>query len=481
MAKFVKKSSAGMAEFEALLNAQLSSFRKGFNPGERIQARVLSVRAGYVVLDVKAKNEGLVPVADLTDDKGTLTVKAGDDVTVSFVAVQNGAFLFSAKNATATVDQTLAQAFESQLPIDGKVQSEVNGGYEVTVAGHRAFCPYSQINLFRQEGAVYVGQTFPFVVQEYDPEEHNIIVSRKVLLERERDKRREELKSALIPGVTRQGKVTRLATFGFFVDLGGAEGLVPLKELSWRRDVKPEDVVKEGDTVEVLVNEVDWERNRISLSLRATQTDPFDTVSARSPVGSEVTAKITHLEPFGAFAELEPGVEGLIPLSALGNGRRIARPSEVVSVGQEMLLRVESIDRERRRISLKPVDVRLAAMKPQTFAAGTKLEGIVESYTAFGVFVRLSEEKTGLLHISETGIPKGGNPVSKLEQAFPHGSKVEVVVKGYENGKISLCKPENWNPGAEDEEARAIAEFTKATSAPSDLGSLGSLFDSLKL
>ena len=481
MPKFNKKSSADMAAFEAMLNAQLSAFRTGFNPGERVQGRVLAVRAGYVVLDVRAKNEGLVPVADFADEKGKVTVKPGDEVTVSFVAVQNGAFLFSAKNASAAIDQTLAQAFESGLPVEGKVQSEVNGGYEVTVNGHRAFCPYSQINLFRQEGAVYVGQTFPFIVQEYDPEEHNIVVSRRALLERERDQQREALKAELVAGVTRQGKVTRLTDFGFFVDLGGVEGLVPMKELSWRRDVKPSDVVKEGDSVEVLVREVDWERNRVSLSLRAAQTDPFDTVSARCPIGSEVTAKITHLEPFGAFAELEPGVEGLIPISALGNGRRIARPSEVVSVGQEMLLRVESIDRERRRIGLKPVDSRLASMKPDSFAPGTKLEGIVESYTPFGVFVRLSEEKTGLLHISETGIPKGGNPVSKMEQTFPHGSKIEVVVKSHDGGKISLTKPENWNPNAGAEEAQALEDFRKATTAPSDLGSLGSLFDNLKL
>ncbi len=481
MPKFNKKPTADRSAFEALLNAQLSAFRTGFNPGERVQGRVLAVRAGHVVLDVHAKNEGLVPVADFADEKGRPTVAPGDEVSVSFVAVQNGAFLFSARNASAVIDQTLAQAFESGLPVEGKVQSEVNGGYEVAVAGRRAFCPYSQISLFRQEGAVYVGQTFPFVVQEYDPEEHNIVVSRRVLLERERDRRREELKAELVAGATRSGKVTRIVDFGFFVDLGGVEGLVPMKELSWRRDVKPSDVVKEGDSVEVLIREVDWERNRVSLSLRAAQTDPFNTVSARCPVGSETTVRITRLEPFGAFAELEPGVEGLIPIGTLGNGRRIARPSEVVSVGQEMLVRIENIDRERRRIGLRPVDARLAALNPDSFAPGTKLEGIVESYTTFGVFIRLSEEKTGLLHISETGVPKGPNPLAKLELAFPHGSKIEVVVKAHDGGRISLAKPENWNPNAAGEEALALAEFKKATNAPADLGSLGSIFDSLKL
>ena len=133
MPKFNKKPTADRSAFEAMLNAQLSAFRTGFNPGERVQGRVLAVRAGYVVLDVRAKNEGLVPVADFADEKGKVTVKPGDEVTVSFVAVQNGAFLFSAKNASAAIDQTLAQAFESGLPVEGKVQSEVNGGYEVTV------------------------------------------------------------------------------------------------------------------------------------------------------------------------------------------------------------------------------------------------------------------------------------------------------------------------------------------------------------
>lgn len=469
-----------MAEFEALLNSQLSSFRKGFNPGERVQATVVSVGPQYIVLDVKAKNEGLVPVSEFTDDKGAVSVKAGDEIQVAFAAAQGGAFMFTSKSGSVSVDQTLSAAFASGLPVEGKVQSEINGGYEVMIGGNRAFCPYSQINLFRQEGAVYVGQTFNFVVQEYDPEEHNIVVSRKVLLERERDREREALKEQLVTGVTRKGKVTRITDFGFFVDLGGAEGLVPLKELSWRRDVKPADIVSEGETVEVLVNSVDWERNRISLSLRATQADPFDAVANRYPIGSVVSVKVTRLESFGAFAEVESGVEGLIPISALGNGRRIVRCSEVVSVGQEILVRIESVERERRRISLRPVDVRLDGMKGQSLAIGSKVKGIVESYKEFGIFVRLSEESTGLLHVSETGIPKGGNVVARLEKEFPHGTEIEVVVSENDGRRISLVRPENWNPNAAAEEAAAIAEFKKANTADS-FGSLGDLFAKINL
>ena len=350
-----RKNSAGMAAFEALLNEQFATFRKGFNPGERVRARVLAVNSTHVVLDVKAKNEGLAPRADFVGDDGSLAVKPGDEVDVVFVGTEGGALLFASRGGPGSVDRTIAQAFEAKLPVEGRVQSEVNGGYEVMVGKTRAFCPYSQISLFRQEGAVYVGQSFQFLVQEYDPEEGNVVVSRRALLEQERDREREELKAELTAGMTRKGRVTRITDFGFFVDLGGAEGLVPMRELSWQRNVKPADIVSPGQTVEVFVREVDWERNRISLSLRATQADPFDAFAANCEIGSERKGRVTHLESFGAFVELEPGVEGLLPIGALGKGRRLVHPSQVVSVGQEVDVRIDSVDLERHRISLRPV------------------------------------------------------------------------------------------------------------------------------
>jgi len=253
-----------------------------------------------------------------------------------------------------------------------------------------------------------------------------------------------------------------------------------MKEISYRRDVKPADVVKEGDTVEVLVRELDWERNRISLSLRGAQPDPFDMVATRYPVGSTVRGKVTHIESFGAFVELEPGVEGLVPTGALGSGRRISSPREVVSEGQEMLLQVESVDIERRRMSLRPIDERLAAMQPASLAAGARVEGLVEGYKPFGVFVRLSESQTGLLHISETDVSKGGNPEAKLERAFPPGSKIGVVVKENDGQRISLTLPGRWQAGAVDEEQVAL-DALRARPPAKDLGSLGDLLDGLKL
>ena len=474
------KSSA-MAEFESLLNQQLADYRTGFQPGERVEGMVLSIGPANIVLDVHAKHEGLVPVADFTDDEGKITVQVGERVTVVFANANGGAFTFTGRlSGGVAVDQSIAQAHATGLPVEGRVQGEVNGGYEVMIGSRRAFCPYSQISLFRQEGAVYVGQTFPFIVQEYDEEAHNIVVSRRAVLEQERERQREALKTELEPGATRSGKVTRLTDFGFFVDLGGVEGLVPMKELSYRRDVKPGDVVQEGDVVEVLVREIDWERNRISLSLRGAQTDPFIQAAARHPVGSTVHGRVTHLEQFGAFVEVEPGVEGLIPIGALGKGRRIAHPREVVALSQEIDVQVESIDEERRRMGLRPIDARVAAMNPGPLAVGSTVKGLVEAYKEFGIFVRLSESQTGLLHIGETDVGKGGNPVAKLERAFPHGSTIEVVVKENDGRRISLTLPGRWRPGEADEEQAALNALRQRAPAAA-LGSFGNLLDGLKL
>jgi small subunit ribosomal protein S1 len=336
-----------MADFVSLLNAQLSAYRKGFNPGDRVRGTVSNINNQYVTLDVSAKREGLVPIADMTQEDGLLRCKIGDSVEVIFAGMQDGAFLFSGSlGAKQVVDRALADSYERQLPVEGRVEKEINGGYEVTVAGKRAFCPFSQISLFRQEGAEYVGHTFNFLVTEYGEDERgpNVVVSRRSLLEKEREAQRQELVEDLYVGMVATGTVTRLAAFGVFVDLGGAEGLIPLKEVAWARDVKPEDVVKAGDKVDVQIKEIDWGRDRISLSLRGAQGDPWDDAVARFPQGATFTGKITKIERFGAFAQIIPGVEGLIPIGKLGGGRRLMSAREVVAEGQELLLQVDSVD-----------------------------------------------------------------------------------------------------------------------------------------
>ena len=474
-----------MADFESLLSAQLSSYRKGFNPGDKVRGTVSNINNQYVTLDVNAKREGLVPVADMTNEDGSLRCKIGDSVEVIFAGMHNGAFLFSGSiGAKQVIDRTLADAYAQKMPVEGLVEKEVNGGYEVTVAGKRAFCPFSQINLFRQEGAEYIGHKFSFLISEYGEDERgqNVIVSRRSLLEKEREAQCQELVEELYVGMIATGTVTRIVEFGVFVDLGGAEGLIPLKEIAWARDVKPEDVVKAGDKVDVQIKDLDWERNRISLSLRGAMGDPWDDAAARFPQGSTFTGKITKIEKFGAFAQIVPGVEGLIPIGKLGGGRRLMSAREAVTEGQELLLQVDSVDFERRRFSLKPVDERIKALKPGELTEGAKVEGIVESIQPFGLFVRLSEEKTGLLHISETDTPKGGNPAARLEKQFPPSSKIEVVVKSVEGDRISLTLPAKWETrGSGDDANSDVSTWLAANKNSGSLGSLGDAFSKLQL
>ena len=276
-----------MAGFAALLDQQFKGFRKGFNPGDTVNARVVRVGEEYVTLDVNAKTVGLLPVADVTDEEGDVTVKRGDMVEVSFVAMQKAAYLFAKADvaesaAIVSVDQTIQRAFDGGLPLEGTVEKEVKGGYEVTVCGQRGFCPYSQIDRVRKPVAPgaenpYVGKKLQFVVQEYGTDDRgvNLIVSHRVVQERELAVAKDYLRDTLEEGQTLNGTVVKVLNFGAFVDLGGVEGLVPVREISWDKVNDPNDFLKAGELVTVKILSLDWERERISLSIRQCQAKPL--------------------------------------------------------------------------------------------------------------------------------------------------------------------------------------------------------------
>ena len=278
---------ASMADFAALLDGQFKNYRKGFNPGDVVTAHVVRVGETHVTLDVNAKLVGLLPIEDVTDADGEITVKRGDDVEVSFVSMQKDYYLFAKADvaesaAIVAEDETLRRAYDRGLALDGKVEKEVKGGYEVTLCGQRAFCPYSQMERFRKPlpaGAEnpYLGQTLSFIVQEYGSDDRgiNLIVSHRAVQEKELQAAKDYLRDTLSEGQTLNGTVVKVLDFGAFVDLGGVEGLVPVREISWDKVVKPSDFVKEGDLVTVKILSLDWARDRISLSIRQCQVKPL--------------------------------------------------------------------------------------------------------------------------------------------------------------------------------------------------------------
>lgn len=474
--------SSQMAELMDEIDAQMNTMRRGYDPGERISGTVLSVGPEVIVVDIHSKMQGFIERSQWKE--GELLPKEGDVLDVYFVDVHEGAARLALGGAGSTVDQSIQQAFQTHLPIEGKIEKEINGGYEVQVAGQRAFCPYSQVSLHRrsESEASPIGQVLPFLVTEYEPQEHTLVVSHRALLEKERQAQRESLKATLTEGDVREGEVTSLMPFGVFVDIGGIEGLIPLREISWDRTVKPEDVVVVGQKVRVVVKSLNWETNRFSFSLRDVVADPWDDYAASIRVGDYVTGSVVKLMPFGAFVNLAPGVEGLVPISKLGAGRRINHPRECVSEGDALDCQVDSIDFEAKKLSLKVVDRRVRDLKPDTLSIASHVKGIVEGIRDFGVFVRLSEEKTGLLHISECEIEKGGNPVAKLETKFPLGSYVDVVVKGIEGERLSLTLPAKATVQTPEEAALDLENLLKASNAEAknaSISSLGAMFDSI--
>lgn len=354
------------ADFAALLAAGGLNYRKGFNPGEEVMARVVSTKGNYVVLDVGAKDEGIVSKEEFILDDGTLRAQEGERLKVWFVGMRQGNMMFTARNkAVGRGNAVLQQAYEAKTPIDGLVKAEVKGGYEIDVAGQRAFCPYSQIGLYRTEPSEVVGTRQTFLITEYSEDERglNVLVSRRTLLEKERAEKRTALFAELEEGQTRDGVVTRIMDFGVFVDLGGAEGLIPNRELSWEQNAKAENLVRTGDSVEVLVLSVDVVTERISLSLRALRQNPWDAFVAQYCEGDVVNAKIVRIATFGAFAQLIPGVDGLLSngrLAALAKNNRIVSAHEVVEEGQMLEVKIDKIDLDNHKIALRPVVVEVA-------------------------------------------------------------------------------------------------------------------------
>ena len=330
-----------------------------FSPGERVDAVVVKVTPEWVFIDIGGKNEGYLDIKEFSDADGNVAIKEGETVRAYFLYSKNNEKLFSTKIGKGDAGRAfLEDAAQSGMPVEGLIEKEVKGGFEVRITGDvRAFCPFSQTGLFRTDApADFVGQRMNFRIIEYKENGRNIIVSRRALLEEERAKNKELLKESLREGAVVKGTVVSLQKYGAFVDIGGIQALLPISEIAWGHVDDISEKLSVGQEIEAAILKIDWANDKISLSLRSILPDPWDKAAVEFPIGMTLTGTVARLTKFGAFVTLSPGVDGLIHISRLGRGKRITHPSEVLKEGQGVEVKIENIDREAKRISLLPAD-----------------------------------------------------------------------------------------------------------------------------
>jgi len=422
-----------MAESEdfATLFAQHES-RRALERGQVVKGRIIQITAEHVFVDVGGKGEAWIDRAELVDEHGELRLKVGDDVEATVVATGDEIRLSHKLRQGAQAREALAVAAQTGVPVEGRVAAVIKGGYEVTVGGLRAFCPFSQMDLRRVESEQdYVGRVLDFRVTRYAEGGRNIVVSRRTILEEQAAKAAEETRKKLVPEAILSGTVVSLADFGAFVDLGGVQGLVPMSELSHARVERAGDRVRVGESVTVKVLRVDEERGKVTLSLRALEGDPWTAVPARLRERQVVRGRAVRAADFGVFVELLPGVDGLLHTSEIPR-HRAGELRDAVAARADIAVMIVSVDLTKRRIALAlaPEGSAVGEELATTAAVGAVLIGVVDRVEPFGVFVRLGPGQTGLVPNAELGTARGADH----RKLFPAGSDMKVLVLGIEEG-----------------------------------------------
>ncbi|MBM4326859.1 MAG: 30S ribosomal protein S1 [Deltaproteobacteria bacterium] len=458
-------------DFAELLNANESLRDIVVQKDAKTEGTIVSIGQEWIFVDIGAKTEGVIAREDLLDEERNLSVAVGDSLTAYVVSTRDGEIRLSVKMTAAAGEEAFRDAYRAGIPVEGVVKGERKGGYTVSVFGKETFCPYSQMDL-RAGGKPedYINKRFAFRITEYSERGRNVVLSRREILQEDRELQLAQLRQTLEVGDVLEGVVKKLAKFGAFVDIGGAEGLIPLSELSWRRVEDPAEVLQVGQRLNVKVLSIDWGNGRISLSRKQTLDDPWLTVADRFPEGKSVLGRVTRLANFGAFVELEPGVEGLVHISEIGAGRRISHPREALNEGDQVEVRVLSSDPASRRISLemqKP-----DAQGSEEYARlnpGDVVQGTVEAVKDYGVFVSLPGGRTGLLHVSEIADGRTGD----LRRRFAAGEALDVEVLSVDpdSNKISLSA----RSLKERREESQFKDFKRSGAGGDSLGTLGDI------
>src|SRR5881392_3335248 len=433
-------SSAGES-FAALFEESLN--RKEMRIGEVITAEVLSIDDNFVVVNAGLKSESTIAIEEFRSDGGQVEVKVGDFLSVSIEALEDGygATRLSrdkAKRMAAWLD--LEKALESGEKVKGVITGKVKGGLTVMARGIRAFLPGSLVDLRPvKDTSPYEGKEMEFKVIKLDRKRNNVVVSRRAVLEETAGAEREQLLASLQEGATVKGIVKNITDYGAFVDLGGIDGLLHITDLAWRRVKHPSEILSVGDEVTAKVLKFDQEKNRVSLGMKQLGEDPWVGLSRRYPTGTRLFGKVTNITDYGAFVEIESGIEGLVHVSEMDWTNKNIHPTKVVQLGDEVEVMILEIDEDRRRISL---GMKQCMPNPwEEFAMnhkkGDKVKGVIKSITDFGVFIGLPGNIDGLVHLSDLSWQTAGEEAVK---SLKKGDEVETVVLSIdvERERISL-------------------------------------------
>jgi small subunit ribosomal protein S1 len=448
-----EQMSGGENDFESLMEESLKAPR----PGDVLIGRVLLITRDSVIIDINYKCEGQVPLAEFLDHEGHPTVREGDEVDVYFegTETENGTVMLShAKAEKFKVWRELDKAFQAETPVEGVVLGKVKGGLKVDI-GVPAFLPGSHVDIRPARNLDrYVGQRGRFQILKFNRARGNVVVSRRSVLERERASLKEQTLKVLEEGVILEGTVKNITDYGAFIDLGGIDGLLHITDMAWGRLQHPSEVLKVGDKVKVVVLKYDAERERVSLGMKQIMPDPWTKVAEEYPPGTRIKGKVVSVTDYGAFVEIEKGVEGLIHVSEMSWSKRAVHPSKVVNPGDLVEVQVLGVDEANRRISLglKQTEANPWEELGQKHPIGSQVKGKVKSITDFGVFVEIEPGIDGLVHISDLSWTK---KIRHPSEVVKKGDELEATVLGIdvENERVSLgvkqLTADPWNTVAE--------------------------------
>ncbi|HET9378131.1 MAG TPA: 30S ribosomal protein S1 [Chthoniobacterales bacterium] len=448
-----------MTEMQELIAKSLRDFKEG----SIVKGRILEIRPREVLVDIGYKSEGVIPVSEFEDSD---EVEVGDEVEVLLERLENedGMVVLSKEKAAHKQNwDKIVKVFEGDGLIKGKVKAVVKGGLTVNI-GVEAFLPGSQIDIVPPKDLQqFVGNTYDFKIVKINDERKNVVLSRREIIEQERAEKRSKFLESVKVGDTVKGSVKNLTDFGAFIDLDGMDGLLHITDMTWGRLTHPSELLKIGQTLDVVVLDINKEKERVSLGLKQTQRNPWDKIEERFPVGAKVHGKVTNLVPYGAFVEIEEGVEGLIHVSELSWTKRITRPSDVLAQGQEIDAVVLGVNKEEQKISL---GVRQLEPNPwdaieQRYVIGSEVKGKIRNMTAYGAFVELEEGIDGMIHVSDLSWTRKINHPSEI---LKKGDDVEAVVLDIDkvNQRISLgIKQLESDPWKEIDQKYKIGDLVK--------------------